>query len=849
MKFSNKRISSAVLALMVSVGVFFVPTHRTHAVFTDVTQLGRDLDTLAGQLNQLQKLPGFQGGTAATSGVGTAIQNLTSLSTGLRSVQNILDLPVISQTGAPLSAGALNGSLQGLGAILDTPLFSNFDGAGKLKQTLSTLGNATEALSNIGGILDIPELQNLGGLLNGGGLTSGSGVNNLSPLSQILSGVGKLNTTFSGNSGLVSAVSGISSIPGVDTLLPVLKKIPGTGTGLISGSGASCTANVGGGNTTTGNAAVNAAANAATQAATNAAKNLLGSAFNSSVGALGSLTGGLLGGGTGNGVPVVEQDGTLIRLQQQSTNLTAIACEHLAAIREIEQFRNPTARQNALKGLKDTLSSYATQEQGGRTTAQGLTQQSFIVSSQSYQDEKVRAATALTLDRFSKASIPSAFKQNLIDQLTREELIAQDPNQELLASIGGTSVTSNTNDPLGDWLEYFKPQNNPYGSYMILKGELAQAKAEAATEAARTWEAGNGIVPEEKCESGWITNALGKSCEKMTVVTPGIYFADRGSAIRTSGLRVAENSDQFQEDINAQKALAEEQAFNFTGTNQGRTDLGITDVFNVVDNICKIKSDLSICSAKNKAAGILDTLSQITGTNLLGGGVGSTASIGTTVTGSTATLNSSVAPTISSETTFNRVSGKSDMTTLAWRATNASQCSAGNDWITFGNNGDLTLTPSVTVAAGTTFSANNSINISHPGLFKPEVSVRGSGVVQSNITSRLSGNSQVVTYVPNTAGLRINDQISLIIDGQEISTGATLSGLTAEDIVADLKSARVNTPVASAAKAFFDQFQFSGSNTLIISHSIPSDVPKSASYQLTCTGPGGSITKTIPINF
>lgn len=852
MKFSSI-IRTQYFSLTLIALLLLVPSGQAKAAFTSVPQLGIDLGALQSRLSDLQrvssKVPALQGSQGQIS---QALQNLAGLNAGVTGLERVLGVPIISQVPGVQGPQSINAGIEGFNALLNTPLLGNFEGAGEIRQVLGKTTDYANGLAEIGNLLDIPEIKSLDALVNyvqgggssiGGGFTGGSVfsaaglgsiTNSNQAVSKITEGITKIVQKTGGDSVFAKGLAEVGkTLVGdkADQIFNITGKVPTTSSGID----VSAACQVGGG--TSGGVGEEIVAGVQGRA-----EDIIGGAVQqkatSLLGTLADATGlsGLasnfgLGGaisqisGIGKGVPVVEQTGPLLTISQESRGLSEIACQHLAVIRHIQQYLNPEARKAAQEEIARQASDWEKEEVQGRTTAEGLTGQSYFVDRQSYVEENTRAARAKTLALVSN-SLSGEFKDDIVRQLTKEAVIENTPGQKLLASLQEAPAPV-SNDPGEQWLTAINPKNNVYVKYFTAQNIINQEAARAEQNARETLTAGSGVAPSTYCPDGTerIETPVGLICDREAVLLPGKIIADKSSAFKTTALRQAENADSIEEDKKSIEALKNEQIKTVSAREiaQGR-QIGANEIFGVVDIVCRLAPKIGFCDEAAQAQNIFGTINDVAASLPLPAEVA--FSVGSEVTSSTGP----------------------DTIPLTWQARNASQCVAANDWITFSDRGSSTLNPSVLVAQGTSLGTNGKVDISKPSLFKVLANADGTPQQDQLFTRFVRGNQETI-FTPDVSGLRNGSSFQITINNRTIHTKELLASFKAPEVVAYLKAARDSLSPGSAAALEFSKYTFSGEDTLTISRPLPQAVPTGAEYRISCAGALGGGEDSVTVRF
>lgn len=865
MKFSKSSTISSFFTLIVLLAVLLAPGAKAKAVFTDVNQLGFDLETLKTKLGQIQKLSGQVPGLQGSQGqIAETLANLEGLSTGVGTLGRVLDIPVINQIPGVQTQNGINAGIEGFSAILNTPLFSNFEGAGKVQQTLSKAGNIANGLVRIGNFLDIPEIKNLDSLLNaaqgkggpivGGGFAGGGGTfapsNPLQAGVQLAQGLATLNQETKSTDIVSAGISAFGGLVGeeVEEIFGFADKVPTESSGIDVAAACAVSQGAGGGVAdqvvagVVGNAQDIVGGAVKTQATS-----FISNAFSGVTGGISNFVGSLFGGATGGvidqigsigkGVPVVEQDGPLLKVVQESRNLSQIACQHLAMIRYIQEYLNPEAQKAAKEALTEAEGRWKTNEASGRNSLiKGAPGQTFFPDRESYVAENTRIARAVAIAKVGATLEDSGNKyaSEILRQIKQDGAIADDPNQQIVAAL--QPVTEKQWEKPGDQLlNAIDPRNNRYVQYRAAQNAVAQEVARAEENSGKTWDASGGTAPQIECPEGssYIKTDIGEVCEKPRIALTGKVIGDISSAYNTSPIRQGELADSPDKNITSQQSLQRQEAaiINSSTASEGRI-YTVSDVFGVVDIVCDINPNLELCKQAGGAANILGTLSEITGTDLFGQGIASAGPPSVDIT---------VGPIAQS------ASGP-DTNTLSWRAANVSQCVATTDWISYSDNANVTLTPSIIVPRGTALSPGGSQTIGRPALFKVIATSDGSSQ-QAGVRTSLTNTHQESLFTPNMTSVTERSRFEITIGNSSIATRVPLSAPTQQAVVSDLKSAKVNIPAGDRRLDEFNKYSFSGENALLISRPLPIPVQKLADYGISCTGPGGEVTDSLKLSF
>ncbi len=561
-------------------------------------------------------------------------------------------------------------------------------------------------------------------------------------------------------------------------------------------------------------------------------------------GLLGGAGGGLLGGLAGGSVPVHEA-GELLSvtkdiksIESDSQKTLVEICGHIKDVRRIqlaieqkEFVQDAQARDQANKLTGDYNKEYLDYINSGHAANASGEKDSFVIQNYGdYLQSKRNEAAKIALDTDLKNS-GDIFKDATREILTKQEATGrnypastiskadydklQNPSQ--ISSSDFTTLLTKVYDPT-------KP-NNPLTSY-IINNEILQSAKDRAEQLAITESQSSGFKPVEEC----IEKASdGQNCLKWKIITPSSIVAHQTGTVLDTKLnqleQVHEVSDLSQDTPtpSVQETATLKPSDSKAGGSSGFNNGFMSNAFS---------------GLLNRLRGIFNGGLNLPGT---GGGNGG----GGTGTGSG---DLAVNFNFTSATTDQILAGEANNAFLNWQATGATECVAGNDWLSLKPSGNKF---EAKATSGQSVGTSGSLTLRYPLTFDASLTrMRGDVLTDMPTESTINPSlTQQVTAIAVAASeIAAGDKFILTLkNGNEApaQVSVTLTTSTAGALNTALKTAVSSLSEGSEAAVMFSRFLITtGANpegTGFITMTL------NPTYQITCTNGTDSVNKTVTI--
>lgn len=582
------------------------------------------------------------------------------------------------------------------------------------------------------------------------------------------------------------------------------------------------------------------------------------------------------GEGNGNGVPTIEQEGPLLDLTGKLVEFTSAiktinqeTCYKIEQLYKKEFEYDKKTTEEARKKMDKIKKEVEKQNNEGRKPSNDLSaKESHWPTAEKIVREETQTGANYSVVLYDQSGIEDKIGIPLKEALTKQNENEKTDESAYKARTQPTfdtkSFVENARDK--DNTEYFNgltqianPKNNAYGQVLIQSAERENLKQQFADRAMDKIISGQGIVGQEECIKTIEAPDGKQNCVEWKIKVPAKLYGDLSSKYFTDNYQQTANVDDISKVGDIESNKEDPQALDGNPEGSGGNSGGIPD-----------------------------------------GGSGSTGGVGGGITGGSGNIadvfpggsgefdwqqflqwiqgtqtqeeqTEPVEPTapnitinISNAIETNRTNGVKS-TRVSWKTTNATECTASNDWLTYAE--DATTTPKIKIARSAKLALTDSVIIDHPLPFSFTVNAYGiNQIINSTQTRTLTlsqdgtGVKETVVYEPNLANLLEDSLIQISINKQFVSIPAgneDLDVISKSDIVNRIKNEMTN--VAPGTLKHFELSKIDKTvdgNRLILSRTVndfsPNTLYVSASgdYGISCKGAGGtSLNSKTTIDF
>jgi len=565
--------------------------------------------------------------------------------------------------------------------------------------------------------------------------------------------------------------------------------------------------------------------------------------------------------GKGKGVPTSEE-GPLLDLTGQTNRLTERVCKTLNEILDIDKRMkdkelegDKAASKTAAQFLQQTRESYDRFRKEGYVGVRGQQEPFVPANQQDFLNERRAEQARIAASEMRKIDIGQDGTV-IADMINRQEVDRYDTVARLKKAAGeGIDASTKMDDAneIGK-LALLSTAGEIYHAPTRAKrvlSEVGQLQAEAAKDAERQLNQGQGTRGVEECAK---ENDEGDCLKRITKETGQTVSQATTKLLVDSPVDetiTADEETEPEKGASASRTPDNVRTSSASGGARGGMSefsrvLGIVGAGHQV--VCSIIPDASVCGGGND-----------------GNGEGRRSD-------PPPPPETSVLPEIVfGEIDYETIQGF-PLTSIAWAATGATACTAQNDWITFGdvdptlqdvlvpNQGTLVAElmqgAQGPVTEGSPLPLSGTAQVFHPMFFKASMRAEkgpGNEGVVPNLDDVASVSifrdedgvlTQSTTFTLDDGLFEEFDRLRLDFPGLSVTTPARGTTPRTETVLGAL---------AAAAQATVDhEFSFANDeNQLFVFHALPEDieVPSSATYTISCLGPGGSARENIEVQF
>ncbi len=591
------------------------------------------------------------------------------------------------------------------------------------------------------------------------------------------------------------------------------------------------------------------------------------------------------------GVPVVEQ-GQLLTVTNRTAGFTELICnlmnETNTRINELikkEFILDPAESlkaQTAVLNISDqTIKSAKTSFDG----PEGI-ENASLVPPNIGELKRLSAIEQVKniIESVKESNISNEEKRAIIVRIKKDYLVKRDPNAELKSILDPTKNALNS------------PYGSAQGRYLAVKNLLDERIGAAEVDVDQQLLRNQGFLDRRECPQG--SRLADGTCKygAWQTVSPGSLFANSVTEANLAALRIAQNGREIGEFENnvANTALPNlpEQTKQFTAAAAGQTLRSVpraqttvaappaaaggaateqpaasgifATIKNVLSNLqkvsdvaCRISPNLSICPGSG-------------GKNVVtAGDLPPTVLPAETVVGGPAIVPPPPLPAaLVASSTGGTLDGRT-VSVLVWETREAEQCSAGNNWVSYGTGDRPTLAVEVVAREGAALSLSGAATIYHPALFRAQASAAEGATNQNTlpppsqvraVANRVaiattsspfpsSTVSQTAVYSPNMNNLESDDIIAFGVNSLFIGAFGSSTPRAVSDTI---RRGLASTELSAAHQAEYRGYQIGGTDSVTLTRGaeVSGFIRADASYVISCVGTSGErLEETIRLNF
>jgi len=844
MKHNKGTISFIVPITLLVFSAFVFPSYAHAQMFSDSTTLSSATNMLTQAQSNYQTLSTLKPLAGQATQISQTAGQLNNMAQGFQALQTLSSLPAFQNIPGAGTIGGITSLLSSAQTITSLPIMQNVPGMQALTQNLGSLSALPNFVSQATDVMNNPSIYNVGALVQQ--LSNPAG-----PLQSISSSVSNMF-------GLGGGTNQNQLLSAVQNKLPEVSKAV---TSVMGGAGGQALTNLATGQTKATIGVVGQIAN----------PQALGAGMVVDCGVVGANAVGALGTnatskltqaassklpiGIGQGVPVIEQSGSLLTTTIENKSLSAEMCKQLTAFMTKLTKDDPTATEAAAQKMKEAQTKWKTYLSGQGTGGTVAPSGSGVTSSgtQTSPEDIVGFVDQAGDDGYmSAAEQVIKARPELKGQIEAEIAMRNDPAKAIQMQLTKTPVSDKKGLDYG--LIKSDPTNDPLATIIRGKGIIQQAEVKGRTDA--QLKTASGIAPKTECKQNEQSTVKGgkQYClpQNRVVTRTAASIVAVSSAYDQAPITRLANVDQKGEDTPAIKyedenrnTIVNPPAAGTTGAGgtTGTSGWNLNDIFGAAQMVCQMQPQLAMCT------GQWGSQNQ-----------GSTAGGDTTATQYTPAAP--LPPNITTQSYTQKNATYSDLTTISWAGNNADTCVATNDWFTWGTGSAMTASSTVLFASGSNIGVSGSQTIYHPALFKGSVEVNRSWAdkdystqpaAQPQLVYSIKNNAEEALFTPALGNIHPTDIFTLTLNQKRLSTNDVLTDATAQSIVMALKNAKVNINNSDPIKEEFSHYEFdsASSTTLLIRRTSETGGPMASSsvYKIQCTGPAGVDNKEITVQF